>query len=74
MSRERAQSVLAYLQLNGVASGRMNTNGYGESQPVSENGTTEGRKQNRRVDIAIMANKKLKKAAENGEIGLNNTK
>jgi len=45
---------------------RLTTNGYGEAQPMADNSTTEGRQQNRRVDIAIFANKKLQKAAEKG--------
>ncbi len=38
--------------------------GYGESQPVASNDTAAGRAANRRVELAIMANDKLKKAAE----------
>jgi outer membrane protein OmpA-like peptidoglycan-associated protein len=38
--------------------------GYGENQPVTTNDTDAGRQLNRRVDIAIMANEKLKKAAK----------
>ncbi len=38
--------------------------GYGEVQPVEDNANAAGRQANRRVEIAIMANDKLKKAAE----------
>jgi outer membrane protein OmpA-like peptidoglycan-associated protein len=69
LSRQRAESVSGYLKTNGVTGSRISTQGYGESQPLSDNGSVEGRKQNRRVEIAIFANKKLKRAAERGEIG-----
>jgi outer membrane protein OmpA-like peptidoglycan-associated protein len=71
LSRQRAEAVSGYLKLNGVSGSRITTNGYGEKQPVASNGTAEGRQQNRRVDLAIMANKKLQRAAEKGEIGDN---
>jgi outer membrane protein OmpA-like peptidoglycan-associated protein len=69
LSRERAESVSSYLKSNGVEGSRITTNGYGETQPVMDNITAEGRRQNRRVDVAIFANKKLKKAAGKGDIG-----
>jgi outer membrane protein OmpA-like peptidoglycan-associated protein len=71
LSRHRAEAVSGYLRQNNVSGGRITTNGYGEDQPVATNGTNEGRHQNRRVDIAIMANKKLQRAAEKGELGYN---
>jgi outer membrane protein OmpA-like peptidoglycan-associated protein len=69
LSERRAESVSSYLKTKGVTGSRISTNGYGETQPLSDNGSVEGRQQNRRVDLAIFANKKLKRAAERGEIG-----
>lgn len=63
LSRERAASVAFYLATLEVQSGRETTMGYGETQPIATNDTEAGRQQNRRVDIAVMANDKLKKAA-----------
>jgi outer membrane protein OmpA-like peptidoglycan-associated protein len=68
LSQNRASSVADYLKSRGVAGSRITTNGYGEDQPVAMNSTAEGRQQNRRVDIAIFANKKLQRAAEKGEL------
>jgi outer membrane protein OmpA-like peptidoglycan-associated protein len=53
----------------GVAGSRISTVGLGESNPVASNDTDEGRRQNRRVEIAIFANDKLKDAATNGKLG-----
>ena len=64
LSRQRAQSVSNYLAGAGVNPTRFTIMGYGESQPVASNDTDEGRQQNRRVEVAIYANEKLKKAAE----------
>jgi outer membrane protein OmpA-like peptidoglycan-associated protein len=64
LSRQRAQSVENYLASLNVNPTRFTIMGYGESQPVATNDTAEGRQQNRRVDLAIMANDKLKKQAE----------
>ena len=54
--------------MSGVDAERMTIVGFGESDPVADNETEEGRIQNRRVEVAIWANDKLKKAAEKGEI------
>ena len=64
LSKKRAQAVANQLSTNGVLASRFTLMGYGESQPVASNETAEGRQENRRVEVAIMANDKLKKAAK----------
>lgn len=68
LSEDRAKAVAEYAAFIGVDAKRMTIVGYGESDPIADNGTTAGRAQNRRVEVGIWANEKLKKAAENGEI------
>src|ERR1043165_7164762 len=69
LSDKRAASVEDYLVSQGVAKGRVTTKGYGESQPIADNDTASGRQANRRVEVAIYANKEMKKAAEKGQLG-----
>ena len=64
LSEKRSQSVSNYLASLNVDPTRFTIMGYGESQPIATNETVEGRAQNRRVELAIMANEKLKKVAE----------
>jgi len=64
LSRLRAQSVANYLAGQKVMEPRFTTMGYGESQPITSNDTADGRASNRRVEVAIYANDKLKKTAE----------
>ncbi len=68
LSEERAASVAAFAEGLSVASSRVTTVGYGPTEPVASNATTEGRQLNRRVEIAIFANDKLKEAAQEGKI------
>ena len=53
LSQERAVSVKDYLAAHGVDAGRMTTKGYGQDRPLADNGTEQGRAQNRRVEIHI---------------------
>ncbi|WP_111612825.1 OmpA family protein [Algoriphagus yeomjeoni] len=69
LSRRRAYSVEDYLTVNGISKGRMEIAAYGEMQPIATNETEAGRQQNRRVEVAIYANKKMQRMAERGEIG-----
>lgn len=64
LSIRRANSVGTYLAGDDVNPVRFKLLGYGETQPVASNDTAAGRQQNRRVEIAIFANDKLKKVAE----------
>ncbi len=54
LSQARAESVRAYLEDKGVDAGRMVAKGFGESKPVADNATPEGREQNRRVELTIL--------------------
>ena len=54
LSERRSASVSTYLQAQGVLSQRLITVGMGESRPVADNSTTEGRQLNRRVEITMV--------------------
>ena len=49
LSERRAQTVASYLEGKGIASGRLLVKGMGESEPIADNATREGRALNRRV-------------------------
>ena len=53
LSQERAQSVRDYLVSRGIASDRITAEGFGASRAVGNNGTAEGRANNRRVEIVV---------------------
>lgn len=63
LSKQRSKAVAGYLEQLSVKSSRITTQGYGELQPVSEID-----EQNRRVEVAIFANKKMKRAADKGQL------
>ncbi len=63
LSRRRAQSVNDFLSGLEVDRARFTVQGYGEEQPLATNETADGKAQNRRVEVAIMANDDLKAAA-----------
>ena len=67
LSERRADAVAKYLRSENVARKRLDTVGYGKNQPVASNDTDAGRKQNRRVEVVIVANEKLKNEAAQGK-------
>ena len=55
LSQERAQAVVDFLISQGIDSSRLRAVGYGESKPVADNGTEEGRERNRRVELQVIS-------------------
>jgi len=53
LSKDRAESIKAYLVSQGVNASRVEATGYGETQPIASNKTASGRQQNRRVEFTI---------------------
>jgi OOP family OmpA-OmpF porin len=70
LSERRAEAVRRYLAENhDIPLQRMiNPFGFGELKPVAENNTREGRKQNRRVEVAILVNKGLTASATTSNV------
>ena len=54
LSLERAGSIFKFLNQNGISEERMTIKGYGDSQPITENNSEEGRQKNRRIQITII--------------------
>jgi len=55
LSQKRAQAVVDYMVLAGLEQQRLIAKGYGESQPIADNTTAEGRAKNRRTEFTIVA-------------------
>ncbi len=64
LSEKRAKEVTDYLALKGVATDRIKTAWYGESQPKASNDTESGKSLNRRVEFSIYANEAMKEKAK----------
>lgn len=64
LSERRAEAVSTYLASKNIASSRLTTKGFGETQPKYSNDTESGLAQNRRVEFAITANEKMIKEAQ----------
>ncbi len=69
LSKQRADAVSSFLESQGVKTSRVDETGYGEAQPVADNSTEAGRRKNRRVDVAVFANKQMQRDAKDGKLG-----
>lgn len=65
LSKNRAYAVTNYLQGKGLSQNRFTTNWFGETQPMHDNSTAEGRAKNRRVNVAIVPNEDMISKAKN---------
>ncbi|MFN4950578.1 MAG: DUF5723 family protein [Flavobacteriales bacterium] len=54
LSKKRAEAVKNYLVSKGIVSTRFVINYYGETKPIADNSTTEGRAKNRRVEMKVV--------------------
>ncbi len=54
LSQDRADSVKAFLVENGIDADRMETEGFGESQPIAPNDTGENKAKNRRIEFSVL--------------------
>ena len=67
LSVRRAESVKSFISAQNVSAYRLTTSGKGEMEPIADNTTVDGRSQNRRVEIVIVANEKMKNEAKQGQ-------
>lgn len=67
LSVRRAEAVKAYINADGIDPARLSVSGKGETEPIADNSTPDGRAKNRRVEIVIVANEQMKnQAKQNG--------
>jgi outer membrane protein OmpA-like peptidoglycan-associated protein/tetratricopeptide (TPR) repeat protein len=55
LSENRAKAVTNYLTSKGIAATRLSSKGFGDTQPVADNATVEGRAKNRRTELSVLS-------------------
>lgn len=65
LSERRAEAAAAFVANNGVTASRVSTQGMGETDPISDNETAEGRQENRRVEVVIYASEEWREEVAN---------
>ena len=55
LSEDRANAVKTYLVKKGITAERVMAKGYGDTQPVADNGTAVGKQKNRRTEVRILS-------------------
>jgi outer membrane protein OmpA-like peptidoglycan-associated protein len=68
LSEKRAKSVAGYMESKGLKDDRFTIKWYGETQPKFPNDSDSNRIKNRRVELAVSANDKMKKEAQQGTL------
>lgn len=75
LSRERAESVKEYLVSQGIDESKLSTRGMGETEPVADNSTEQGRFRNRRIEFVVndeAVNANNNTGITNNALGTNN--
>lgn len=55
LSNNRAKAVINYFLYKGITADRLSSKGFGETKPVAENSTEDGRSKNRRTELKVIA-------------------
>jgi len=64
LSQERARAVLVAMQQRRVLTANLDSQGFGESFPIADNGTEEGRESNRRIEFVLLTDAEAAAADE----------
>jgi OOP family OmpA-OmpF porin len=70
LSQQRADAVLNAIMARRVLTSNLSAKGYGESRPIADNGTEDGREANRRIEFRlILPEEETEQAAAEAETG-----